>query len=175
MEPPKGRGVGLFSAAFYGQAGRMRWWLFVCQGNPSREVRTERRAAASDNHAFPLLLFTGLLFVCRMRNIYMSSDQICFPHIAPSLCFVFYSSSSSSSPPLSPLPLQTLHALSKACAHVLEYFWLNLITLSELFRYHLHNAVYYLGGRTLAFVCQHCRKGVVICLWWREMGKLEMT
>ncbi len=122
-----------------------------------------------------LLLFTSLLFVCRMRNIYMSLDQICFPHVAPSFWFVFYSSSSSSSPPLSSQPLQTLHALSKVCALVLEYFWLNLITLSEWFTYHLHNAVYYLGGRTLAFVCQHCRKGVVICLWWREMGKLEMT
>ncbi len=174
MEPPKGRGVGFFSAAFYGQAGRMRWWLFVCQGNPSREVRTERRAAASDNHAFPLLLFTGLLFVCECE-IYICRQIRSAFHTLPRLFVCLFYSSSSSSPPLSPLPLQTLHALSKACAHVLEYFWLNLITLSELFIYHLHNAVYYLEGRTLAFVCQHCRKGVVICLWWREMGKLEMT
>ncbi len=69
MVPPKGRGVGFFSAAFYGQAGRMRWWLFVCQGNPSREVRTERRAAASDNHAFPPAIYQP--FVCLQNAKYI--------------------------------------------------------------------------------------------------------
>lgn len=119
MEPPKGRGVGFFSAAFYGQAGRMRWWLFVCQGNPSREVRTERRAVASDNHAFPLLLFTGLLFVCECEIYICLQIRSAFQTL-PRLfvCFFIHHP-----PPLLLLFLLFLCKLFMRCQKPVRMFW----------------------------------------------------
>lgn len=86
LDAPKGRGVGSFGCSFCTWAGRTRWWLFVEEGNLSREVQASRRCGGI---GWPLR-FLSCYFTC-LFCLFAEPDEIrsafCIM-LAPILFFV---------------------------------------------------------------------------------------